>query len=165
MDTAVSTDLIGEANIHFKTFLAQAEARQIQYSAEFPAPPIFVNIESHHLGQLLTNMLGNAFAYTPESGSVFLNVGLVESGAMAYLKVTDTGAGISEEEIPHVFDRFYRGEAAQDKGVPGTGLGLAICKEIVDRWRGHIEVESKLGEGSQFTVWLPVALSAAQDNG
>ena len=165
VDTAVSTDLIGEANTHFKTFLAQAEARQIQYSAGFPATPIFVNIESHHLGQLLTNMLGNAFAYTPESGSVFLNVGLVESGAMAYLKVTDTGAGISEEEIPHVFDRFYRGEAAQDKGVPGTGLGLAICKEIVDRWRGHIEVESKLGEGSQFTVWLPVALSAAQDNG
>ncbi len=157
VDTAVSTDLIGEANTHFQTFLAQAEAKQIQYSKEFPATPIFVNIESRHLGQLLTNLLGNAFTYTPEHGSVSLTIGLVESGAMAYLKVTDTGAGISEEEMPRLFDRFYRGAATQNKGIPGTGLGLAICKEIVDRWNGRIEVESSQGEGSQFTVLLPLS--------
>lgn len=165
VDTAVATDLIGEANIHFKTFSAQAEAKQIQYSTEYPATPIFVNIESRHLGQLLTNLLGNAFTYTPDRGSVSLTLGLVESGAMAYLKVTDTGVGISEEEIPRLFDRFYRGEAAQNKGIPGTGLGLAICKEIVDRWGGRIGVESSPGAGSQFTVLLPVALPAAQDDG
>lgn len=157
VDTAVATNLIEESNTHFKTFLARAEAKQIQYSIEFPATPIFVNIERRHLGQLLTNLLGNAFAYTPEHGSVSLTLGLVESGAMAYLKVTDTGVGISEEEIPRLFDRFYRGEAAQNKGIPGTGLGLAICKEIVDRWNGRIEVASSPGEGSQFTVLLPLA--------
>ncbi|MCB9422574.1 MAG: GAF domain-containing protein [Ardenticatenaceae bacterium] len=157
-DTAVSSDLVAEANTHFNLFLAQADAKQIQYSIKLPAEPIFVNIESRHLGQLLTNLLGNAFAYTPEHGAVSLEVGLDQPFKMAYLKVTDTGTGIAQEEISRLFDRFYRGEAAQDKGIPGTGLGLAICKEITDRWGGRIDVESKLGEGSQFTAWLPLGL-------
>jgi signal transduction histidine kinase len=108
------------------------------------------------LGQLLNNLLGNAFAYTPDSGTITMSVGLDGSGQMAYVAVSDTGSGIPENEIPQLFDRFFRGAAVQNLGVPGTGLGLAICKEIADRWNGRIEVESKLGTGSRFTVWLPV---------
>ena len=156
LETAVSTDLVEEVNTHFKTFLAQAKAKQIQYSAEFLAAPVFVNIESRHLGQLLTNLLGNAFAYTPDAGSITLLVGLDDARQMAYCHVTDTGAGISENEMPRLFERFYRGKAAKENGIPGTGLGLAICQEISDRWGGRIEVESQPGKGSQFTVWLPV---------
>jgi signal transduction histidine kinase len=155
-DTAVSTDLVMSAKTHFETFLAQAEAKNIDFYWETAVDPILVNIEKHHLGQLLTNLLGNAFAYTPEGGTVTLSTGMNDSGQMVWLKVKDSGAGILPDEKPRLFDRFFRGKAAELSGIPGTGLGLAICQEIAERWGGMIEVESESGQGAQFTVWLPV---------
>ena len=73
----------------------------------------------------------------------------------ATIAVKDTGMGIPQEEIPHTFERFFRGDKPQSMQIPGTGLGLAIVKEIVEMHRGRITVESKVDVGSTFTVWLP----------
>jgi signal transduction histidine kinase len=70
--------------------------------------------------------------------------------------VADTGLGISESEFPRLFERFFRGTASRSRGISGTGLGLAICKEILERHGGQITAASKVGEGSTFTIWLPV---------
>ncbi len=76
---------------------------------------------------------------------------------MAALTVRDTGQGISAQELPHLFERFYRGAAGRRASAPGTGLGLAISHEIMERLGGRITVESEVGHGAAFTVWLPVA--------
>jgi signal transduction histidine kinase len=154
-----SSDLYDSLQSHHESFLPRAEAKQIQFSLEIPFKLPLVLIERNHLSQLLTNLLANAVAYTPEGGQIILSAGSVDDAEppMAWVQVADTGAGISEEDQKHLFERFFRGEGVQLSGMPGTGLGLAICKEIVDRYDGRIEVESELGVGSRFTVWLPTA--------
>ena len=74
------------------------------------------------------------------------------------ITVEDTGLGITPEELPQVFERFYRGTAGHQSGAPGTGLGLAICKEIIDRLGGRITVKSEPGQGTRFTVWLKTSI-------
>jgi len=73
------------------------------------------------------------------------------------LRVADSGSGIAPDDLPHVFERFYRGQLVLKNDVPGTGLGLAIVKEIVDLHEGRIEVDSQPGRGTTFRVWLPLA--------
>jgi signal transduction histidine kinase len=73
------------------------------------------------------------------------------------VSVSDTGPGISKADRAHLFERFYRGEAGRESGAPGTGLGLAICKEIMDLHNGRISVQSEIGQGSTFTIWLTIA--------
>jgi signal transduction histidine kinase len=70
--------------------------------------------------------------------------------------VQDTGVGIDPQDMPHIFERFYRGQNVRQSGIPGTGLGLAIVKEIVNLHEGSIEIESALGKGTTFRIWLPV---------
>ena len=80
-----------------------------------------------------------------------------DGNAEAGFSVEDTGLGISADDLPHLFERFYRGKAAHQSGAPGTGLGLAIVKQVVDRHGGRIEVHNGTnGKGTKFTVWLPV---------
>jgi signal transduction histidine kinase len=87
---------------------------------------------------------------------VTLTTALVRRGDQNWVtfSVRDTGPGISEADRPHLFKRFYRGEAGRASGAPGTGLGLAICMEIVRKLNGDLTVESLLGHGTTFTVWL-----------
>ncbi len=110
------------------------------------------------LRQAFFVLLHNAIAYIPSGGSVTVSAELdrMTDQPGVSLHVSDTGPGISPEDLPHIFDRFYRGQAALDFGVPGTGLGLAIAQEIIQRHNGRISVKTVLGEGSTFTVWLPV---------
>ncbi len=107
--------------------------------------------------QVATNLLTNAMYYTPGGGRVELQSEIRSQDGQTWVtfSVIDTGLGISEEEQTKLFERFYRGSAGQVSNAPGTGLGLAICKEIVNLHRGRITVESALGKGSIFTVWLP----------
>lgn len=155
-DTAVSIDLVSHTRTHAETFLAQAKAKKIRFEVTSAADSLLVIIETRHLGQLLTNLIGNAFAYTPEGGSISVQVGQDEDRALAWVKVIDSGVGILPEDMPHLFERFFRGWAARDKNIPGTGLGLAICREITERWGGDIAVDSQVGVGSTFTVCLPL---------
>ena len=126
-----------------------------------PSDLPLVQVEERHLGQLLTNLLGNALSYTPPGGHVWVKAGanLAESQSFLWLQIIDTGLGIPEADIPFLFERFFRREQVLNRGIPGTGLGLAICHEIVKRYSGRIEVSSILEQGTIFTVWLPVASS------
>ena len=101
------------------------------------------------------NLLHNAIKFTPEGGTVSLAIG--EDSQWAIVSVIDTGAGIAEDEIPLVFERFYRVDKARTRHEEGSGLGLPTAKRIVEEHGGKIETHSEEGRGSSFSVILPVA--------
>ena len=109
------------------------------------------------LTQLVINLIDNALRYTPSGGEATVSVARV--GASATLRVEDTGVGIDGEHLPHVFERFYRADPSRTRGEGGAGLGLAISRWITQAHGGDIAVESRLGQGSAFTVHLPLASS------
>jgi two-component system phosphate regulon sensor histidine kinase PhoR len=100
------------------------------------------------------NLIDNAIKYTPSEGQVSVKV-CIEDGA-GVLRVEDTGIGIPEENIPRLFERFYRVDKSRSRALGGTGLGLAIVKHIVNLIGGHIRVSSVVGKGSVFTVSFPL---------
>ena len=106
--------------------------------------------------RVVTNLLGNALNYTRQ-GEIRIATGRLwaESVEWQTISVIDTGPGIDPEDLPHLFERFYRGQAARQTGASGTGLGLAICQEIAELHNGRITIESQYGTGSTFTLWLP----------
>lgn len=110
----------------------------------------------HQLAQVVANLVTNAINYTPD-GHVRVRTGLAPEDGKACLEVEDTGMGIDFEDMPHLFERFYRGKRVGSSNIPGTGLGLAIVKEIVDLHRGEIQVESQPDEGTTFKICLPLA--------
>jgi len=105
------------------------------------------------LDRIFVNLVSNAVKYTPSGGSVTVSMRQVEG--QAQVKVTDTGIGIPEEALPHLFEEFYRAPNAKALDAIGTGLGLAIVKDLVERCGGRIEVESAVGQGSTFTMTFP----------
>ena len=109
--------------------------------------------DEFRLRQMLLNLIDNAVKYTPEGGRIWLS--LEREGGYAKISVRDTGIGIPKEEVPKIFERFYRVDKARSRRMGGSGLGLSIVKWIVEAHKGRIEVESELGKGSCFTVWLP----------
>ena len=113
----------------------------------------------HQLIRLFTNLVANAATYTDAGGTISLRIsGEDEIDGIVYtpIEVRDNGVGISEEDLPFLFDRFYRGTMAREHKIPGSGLGLAIVREIANRHGGLVKVESEVGLGSVFTVWLPL---------
>ncbi len=116
------------------------------------------------LEQVITNLLTNALNYTPKGGQVHISTAQAQENGQAWVTISirDNGLGISPSEQARLFQRFYRGKASEATNVPGTGLGLAISKGIVDLHGGRLTVESEVGQGSKFTVWLP---HAVKENG
>jgi len=110
--------------------------------------------DSDRLKQLILNLVDNAVKYTPAGGQVFLS--LHKDAGYAELTVGDTGIGIPEEDLPFIFDRFYRVDKARARAHGGSGLGLSIARWIVDVHKGTLSVDSKVGEGTTFTVRLPL---------
>jgi len=106
------------------------------------------------LRELFMNLFDNAIKYTPAPG--IISVSLRREAQMAVVAVKDTGVGIPPEDIPLIFERFYRVDKSRSRAEGGAGLGLAICKHIVEAHGGKIEVESQVGVGSTFSVWLPL---------
>ncbi|MGD8632218.1 MAG: GAF domain-containing protein [Anaerolineales bacterium] len=131
--------------------------RDLQLSLNLAAVMPTVQADEKMISQVVANLMTNALNYTPQGGHVVLYTELVENeeGTWATLSVRDDGLGIPGSELDRIFDRFFRGSISRRTGTPGTGLGLSICKEIIERHQGHISVESKPGEGSTFTIWLP----------
>jgi heavy metal sensor kinase len=115
----------------------------------------FIRADRAALERLILSLLDNAVKYTPAGGRVQLRSEAEES--FAVIEVADTGVGISEEDLPRIFDRFFRADQARCREVPGSGLGLSIARWIVDTHQGIIEVNSRLGEGSVFRVRIPLA--------
>ena len=105
--------------------------------------------------RLITNLIDNAIKYNKQDGRITIKGS--EADGFVHLSVTDTGIGIAEEDIPRLFEDFFRAKNRNTKKIRGTGLGLAIAAKIIDSHHGRIEVESRLGEGSTFTVFLPRA--------
>ncbi len=101
----------------------------------------------------MANLVANAVKFTPRGGSVSVDLAATPDGAR--IEVTDTGVGIDAVELPFIFERFYRGSRANEARGSGSGLGLAIVRSIVDMHGGTVEVESRVGSGSRFTVTLP----------
>jgi signal transduction histidine kinase len=134
---------------------AQADEKHIDLQVDFLQRGLTVTATEDGLGRVFLNLIGNAIKYTPGGGRVC--VGLEQSGDDAAVTVSDTGIGIPEADLPHLFEEFYRASNVKRDGVAGTGLGLAIVKDLVERYEGRITVHSKLGEGTTFTVVLPLA--------
>ncbi len=115
----------------------------------------YVNGDRDRLKQVLINLTANAIQYTPQGGEVFLS--LEKIGEQARIICRDTGPGIPAEDLPHIFERFYRAEKSRTRGkATGFGLGLSIAHWIIEQHGGRIEVESKEGKGTTFAIWLPV---------
>jgi signal transduction histidine kinase len=131
-------------------FDLSAGERNIEFNCEIDAKIGSVSADRDRLFQVIANLLGNAFKFTPEGGRVSLRA--YEHEGDAEIVVQDTGSGIPPENLPRIFDRFWRGDRALRDSA---GLGLAICKGIVEAHRGRIWVESSLGVGTAFYVRIP----------
>jgi signal transduction histidine kinase len=130
-----------------------AAVKGLTVRAEVPAGLPEVNVDAHRIGQVLRNLLDNAVAHTPGGGSITVTA----AGADDELKimVTDTGEGIPPEDLPNIFERFYRVDRSRTRSTGGTGLGLTITRRLVEAHGGRIEAESEPGRGSTFIITLP----------
>jgi two-component system phosphate regulon sensor histidine kinase PhoR len=132
---------------------ALAERRGVDVQLDLPSRPIRIRHDPPRIGQVVANLVGNAVKFTPRGGTVRVSVEPTADGAR--IDVVDTGVGIDPSELPHIFERFYRGSRANEARGSGSGLGLAIVRSIVDIHGGSVSVESGAGSGSRFTVHLP----------
>ncbi|MEU6102263.1 sensor histidine kinase [Streptomyces flaveolus] len=134
--------------------LAQAETAEV--ALELAAPqPVRVTADPDRLRQAVGNLLGNALRATGPGGTVTLALGV--RGGRATMEVRDTGTGIPAEDLPHLFDRFWRADPSRGRATGGSGLGLSIARQIVTDHGGTVEVRSEVGAGTVFTVLLPTA--------
>ena len=150
IETVEAGPLIDRALVLAKDAEGQKELR-ITKEVERGLPP--VRADKEQLLHVLLNLIGNALKYTPPGGEVRISAGVHDG--MFELRVSDTGIGIPKDELPRIFDEFYRGRSAE-KTSRGTGFGLALVKHIVERHSGTIEVRSEEGKGSVFIVRLPL---------
>jgi signal transduction histidine kinase len=130
-----------------------AEQRGVSLVSEVPQSPVMLPFDRERIVQLLSNLIGNGLKFTPRGGQV--RVLLTDQPEGAVLEVRDSGPGILAAELPHVFERYFRGTNVGEARASGSGLGLAIARSIVEMHGGQIEVASAIGEGSAFTVRLP----------
>jgi len=129
-----------------------AEQAGIILHVESSPEEVSLSVDPERLAQVLDNLILNAFRYTPEGGQIILSS--VPANESVQLKVSDTGNGIAAEDLPHIFDRFYRGDKSRQQNGE-SGLGLAIARSIVEAHGGSISVESRVGTGTSFTITLP----------
>jgi two-component system OmpR family sensor kinase len=133
---------------------AIAEEKRIRLDLRIDAQPI-VDGSSLHLRRIVLNLAENAIRYSPEDSTVDIGVGLVDS--QASVTVRDRGCGIGAADLPHIFEPFYRADPARARDTGGSGLGLAIADQVARAHGGRLEVQSELGRGSVFTLWLPLS--------
>jgi signal transduction histidine kinase/putative methionine-R-sulfoxide reductase with GAF domain len=137
----------------------EARAREKKIGLKRQTHPPIPDFEAskEQIVQVFTNLIDNAVAYTPAGGQVMISGEIDRRGSRSVvLRVHNTGPAIPPEDMPHLFERFYRGQTGRESGERGTGLGLAICKEIIDRHAGMIEVESTPSAGTTFIIHLPL---------
>ena len=139
----------------FKIAISQKK-KDIKHEIILPDKISPVNIDKEFMGIALINLIGNAIKYTPEHGRVTLRVEEDQEEDKIMIHVIDTGIGISEDDTHHIFEKFYRSPDDKVREKPGHGLGLPITKQIVELHNGEIKVISKKGEGSQFSIILPI---------
>jgi len=139
--------------------LGKADEKGINLTLKVPPKAPKVRGDKQRLSVLISNLIGNAVKYTPQKGWVQVTLDCDEQ--FLRISVADSGVGIGPEDVPHVFEKFYRANNPSVQELPGTGLGLAIAREVARMHGGDIRLESELGRGSTFTVELPVAPSGS----
>ncbi|MEH7302430.1 ATP-binding protein [Neobacillus drentensis] len=151
--TIEEVDLSSFINRIIHKFQGLAKDNEIQLTVEIGSGISTISFDPDRIEQVLTNLIDNAIRHTPKGGLVKLTVSKEEQAIK--IEVKDSGSGIPEEDLPFVFERFYKADKARTRGRAGTGLGLAIAKNIIDAHRGHISVQSKMGLGTTFSFLLP----------
>lgn len=136
-----------------------ADRRRVELVLDMPADPIRQRHDPQRIGQVLTNLIGNALKFTAPGGRVRVELSPTESGA--HLRVADTGVGIDPSELPYVFERFYRGSQAHESRAAGSGLGLSIVRSIVEMHNGRVAITSTPGKGTQVSILLPRDVSVS----
>ncbi|MEO8128428.1 MAG: ATP-binding protein, partial [Bryobacteraceae bacterium] len=146
--TPIAADIVDQ-------FQIPAEGAHLTLTSDLPAECL-IEGDRIQLERLLSNLLSNAMKYTPAGGSV--HVGIICTSEQATIVVEDTGLGIKQDHLPHIFDRFYRVPTADQGPDKGLGLGLSFVAWIVKAHRGTIDVQSQIGKGTRFTITLPAAI-------
>ncbi|MBW5449418.1 response regulator [Cohnella sp. CFH 77786] len=151
-------------------YASDVELHELRFECTLPDPKAtetaMVRIDPLRIEQVVNNFITNAIKFTGPGGTIRLSVELDASSApydRVRIGIHDTGSGIDDEDLPHVFDRFYRGQASRKSRAEGAGLGLSICQEIIRYHDGEIGVASRLGEGSTFYFTLPVEFEFADE--
>ena len=143
-------DLVSDTLESF-TQLAQQQELTLEGNVDSDVDPVMMDTQA--IGRVLNNLIGNALRHTSNRGRVSVWVQRTTQGVE--VTVSDTGEGIRADDLPHIFERFYRGEKSRNRGTGGAGLGLAIARGIVQAHGGDIRVESSIGKGTQFTFHIP----------
>ena len=141
---------------------SQEDTKKYELIREYPITPIWVEIDTDKMTQVIDNILNNAIKYSPDGGKI--KVGMRTTDAQLIISISDEGLGIPKKDLPRIFDRFYRVDKARSRAQGGTGLGLAIAKEIVKQHKGFIWAKSEYGKGSTFTIVLPYDKDAIKDD-
>jgi signal transduction histidine kinase/class 3 adenylate cyclase len=145
------TDLVEFVGQIVESFSPYCEKKGLRVIAELsPCPDVYLDAEK--FDKVVYNLLSNAMKFTPEGGSIFVK--LLQSDQNCILQVQDTGIGIAQEQLPHVFERFRQAEGSENRSYEGTGLGLALVKQLVEIHGGRVSLESQPGKGTTFTIWL-----------
>ena len=160
MESGCLSDLVNSLNAVFE---ASIRTKNLKYSCNLNVTHEYLICDKTKLREIILNILGNAIKYTPDGGQVTVDIteeNLAREGYARYrFVVKDTGIGMSEEYLPHIFEEFTRERTSTESKVFGAGLGLPIVKALIDLMEGTVEIESKVGEGSTFIVTLPFQLA------
>lgn len=144
---------------------ARANQKGVELTVEADTHLPLVLVDPERIAQVLGNLVTNALRYTPAGRSIVLAAEPAAEGAGSVLKIQDYGSGIAPEDLPHIFDRFYRGDQARQQDEGESGLGLAIVKSIIEAHGGTIQVASVVDEGTTFTITLPAAEEDVETSG
>ena len=145
----------------FDKMKSQDEEKKYELVRDYPINSVWIEIDTDKMTQVIDNILNNAIKYSPDGGKI--TVSMKTTDDQMILSISDQGLGIPKEDLPKIFDRFYRVDKARSRAQGGTGLGLAIAKEIVKQHNGFIWAKSEYGKGSTFTIVLPYDNDAVKE--
>jgi len=137
------------------------EEKKYDLVRDYPITSVWIEIDTNKMTQVIDNILNNAIKYSPDGGKITVTMKTTDDQMI--LSISDQGLGIPKEDLPKIFDRFYRVDKARSRAQGGTGLGLAIAKEIIKQHKGFIWAKSEYGKGSTFTIVLPYDKDAVKE--
>ena len=152
----VKTDPVELVTRAVESFRLQAQTNDVQLHLEFAPDLPQIEVDLDRMTQVIRNLLSNALRHTPEGGKVTINCQTNPEHEFL-VAVSDTGEGISPEDLPYIFDRFYRADKSRSRVSGGSGIGLAIVKQLVEAHGGKVWVTSELGQGTTFGFTLPLS--------